>query len=115
MTIESPAGKMHIPAHWPKAGASIALFRGDSVLLVERAKPPRAGLWSLPGGHIEPGEEAAVAAVRELFEETGLVAACEGLTDLQDVIIRDEAGILRAHYLPATRASSPSTGSANTG
>jgi 8-oxo-dGTP pyrophosphatase MutT (NUDIX family) len=28
--------------------------------------------WCLPGGHIEPGEDALTAAHRELFEETGL-------------------------------------------
>lgn len=88
--------------HWPKAAASFALFRGDTVLLVERTKPPRAGLWSLPGGHIEPGEAAAAAAVRELREETGLQAPCDGLVDVLDVIVHDtEKGCLRAHYVLA--------------
>jgi DNA topoisomerase I len=30
------------------------------------------GKWGLPGGHIEEGEEASLAAVRETMEETGL-------------------------------------------
>ena len=34
---------------------------------------PGAGLWSLPGGRIEPGETDAEALVREMREETGLV------------------------------------------
>lgn len=57
-------------------GASVLLFRADDVLLVERG-PGRAGagLWSAPGGHVEPGEGAEMAARRELFEETGLAAA----------------------------------------
>jgi 8-oxo-dGTP diphosphatase len=87
--------------HWPKCAASIAVFKGNSVLLVERAKPPRAGLWSLPGGHIEPGEGAATAASRELAEETGVVAELVGLVDILDVITRDDAGALTAHFLLA--------------
>lgn len=30
------------------------------------------GLWLPPGGHVEPDEEPAAAAVREVWEETGL-------------------------------------------
>jgi 8-oxo-dGTP diphosphatase len=91
----------HWPPHWPKAAASIAVFRGNTVLLVERGKPPRAGLWSLPGGHIEPGEAAVAAALRELDEETGVAAAMVGLVDILDVITRDDTGQLTAHYLLA--------------
>lgn len=42
------------------------------LLLVRRGRPPSAGLWSVPGGRVEPGESDAAAVVRELFEETGL-------------------------------------------
>jgi 8-oxo-dGTP pyrophosphatase MutT (NUDIX family) len=31
------------------------------------------GLWTEPGGHAEPGEDPRSCAIRELFEETGLV------------------------------------------
>lgn len=53
----------------------VICFRGDDVLLIKRGKPPRQGDWSLPGGRIEPGETQAEAALRELFEETGVTAA----------------------------------------
>jgi 8-oxo-dGTP diphosphatase len=42
------------------------------LLLIKRGHEPGAGLWSLPGGRIEPGETDAEALVREMLEETGL-------------------------------------------
>jgi 8-oxo-dGTP diphosphatase len=43
------------------------------LLVVQRANEPGRGLWSLPGGRVEPGEDDAAALVREMAEETGLV------------------------------------------
>lgn len=43
------------------------------VLVVERANPPGEGLWSVPGGKLEPGETLVQAVAREVREETGLV------------------------------------------
>ena len=42
------------------------------LLLVRRANPPAQGLWSIPGGRVEPGEDDEAAVVREVAEETGL-------------------------------------------
>ena len=70
-------------------GASIAVFKDRKVLLVKRARPPFAGLWSLPGGKREGQEGPREAARRELKEETGIEADVEGVVDLVK-IPRDE-------------------------
>jgi 8-oxo-dGTP diphosphatase len=86
------------------------------VLLIERAKGALKGRWSLPGGHIEPGETARDAAVREVAEETSVEAAIHGLVDIHDVILRGADGGLLAHYLITVfcgrwRAGEPAAGS----
>ena len=63
----------------PKASAGILMYRrrlgGTEVLLVHPGGPfytrRDAGVWSIPKGEYEPGEEALAAAVREFEEETG--------------------------------------------
>lgn len=88
-------------APFPRPGASAAVFRDGKVLLAQRSKPPLRGVWSLPGGHIEPGETALQAAHRELAEETGVTADLRGVADVADVILYRDDGSLRAHYVLA--------------
>ena len=47
------------------------LTRGEEILLQNRVKKDWRG-YTLPGGHIEPGESVVEAVVREMKEETGL-------------------------------------------
>ena len=56
----------------PIAAVIAVLVRGDEILLVSRKNPPDVGLWGFPGGKMEFGESMEQAAVRELFEETGV-------------------------------------------
>jgi ADP-ribose pyrophosphatase YjhB (NUDIX family) len=60
----------------PCVGA-IVLDGDGRLLLVRRANPPAQGLWSIPGGRVEPGEDWADAVVRELAEETGVEASVD--------------------------------------
>ena len=83
----------------PRAAVSAAIFRDGKVLLIERGKGALMGYWSLPGGHIEPGEPARETASREVMEETGIAVDLLGLVDVVDVIVRGPAGDLRAHYV----------------
>ncbi|GGS65155.1 hypothetical protein GCM10010156_25110 [Planobispora rosea] len=54
------------------------------MLLVRRGHPPGEGLWSVPGGRVEPGESDAEAVVREVREETGLTVAVGRLAGTVD-------------------------------
>jgi 8-oxo-dGTP diphosphatase len=67
------------------------------LLLVARGAGAFKGLWSLPGGHIEPGERAHAAALRETLEETGVSAEPPRLVDIHEVLLRDQGQRLIAH------------------
>lgn len=55
----------------PCVGA-VVLDGAGRLLLIRRGHAPSIGLWSVPGGRVEPGETLADAVVREVREETGL-------------------------------------------
>lgn len=58
-----------------QAARAVVLDAHDRVLLLQARDPfsPAKGeWWELPGGGMEPGEESALAAAREIHEETGL-------------------------------------------
>jgi 8-oxo-dGTP diphosphatase len=56
----------------PCVGAIITDPAGR-LLLIKRGHEPGKGLWSIPGGRVEPGETDEQAVIREVREETGLV------------------------------------------
>ena len=47
------------------------IYQGNRILLQNRVKKDWAG-YTLPGGHVEPGESFVDACIREMREETGL-------------------------------------------
>ncbi|MGO2136967.1 MULTISPECIES: NUDIX hydrolase [Gammaproteobacteria] len=83
----------------PVAATISAVVEGGAVLLVRRLNPPDAGRWGFPGGKIETGEPIHEAAVRELYEETGLRATAERIFTAVDVIDRDPQEVLHHHFI----------------
>lgn len=65
------------------------VIRNNEILLVKRKYPPAEGLWAIPGGVVESNESVYEAAVRELWEETGLRARPIGILAVIDVVFRE--------------------------
>jgi ADP-ribose pyrophosphatase YjhB (NUDIX family) len=67
----------------PKVAAAVLVEEGSRVLLVRRVNEPHRGLWTLPAGFVNGGEDPAEAAARECLEETSLTVR---VTRVYDVI-----------------------------
>ena len=83
----------------PFLAVSAAIVRAGQVLLVRRARPPAAGLFSLPGGVVELGETLEEAVVREVREETGLTIEPVGLAGFRETIVRDGDARIERHFV----------------
>jgi 8-oxo-dGTP diphosphatase len=82
----------------PIVAVLAVVVRGERALIVPRAQPPNAGRWGFPGGVLELGETVGDGAMRELREETGVIAEPAGVLNVNDAIDRDEQGRVRFHY-----------------
>lgn len=67
----------------PKVASAVLIEDGSRVLLVRRTNEPFRGMWTLPAGFVNGGEDPAEAAARECLEETGLTVQ---ITRVLDVI-----------------------------
>jgi 8-oxo-dGTP diphosphatase len=63
----------------PEVAVGAVVVDDGRLLVVRRANPPSATLWSLPGGRVRRGEDLRSAVVREVREETGLAVEVTGL------------------------------------
>ncbi len=86
----------------PLLAASVAVIRDGHILLASRRRPPAEGLFSLPGGLVEPGETLEEAALRELGEEVGVAASIIGFNDHVAVIERDDDRRVARHFVIAS-------------
>ncbi len=66
----------------PKVAAASIIERKGKILMVRRAIQPGYGLWSIPGGYVDRGEVVEEAAVREVWEETGLKVEIQRMVGL---------------------------------
>jgi ADP-ribose pyrophosphatase YjhB (NUDIX family) len=66
----------------PKVAAAVLVEHDGRVLLARRVAEPQSGLWTLPAGFVDAGEDPAAAAARECLEETGLQVRVTGLLDV---------------------------------
>ncbi len=88
--MEERFGKIHpvcpqcawIHFNDPKVAAAVLVEQDGRVLLVRRVNEPYRGLWTLPAGFVDAGEDPARAAERECLEETGLSVHVKRVLDV---------------------------------
>jgi len=89
---------MRIYPNRPWVAMGVVVHKNDQILLIQRAKEPYIGSWSLPGGAQKIGETVFQGAAREVLEETGLQTHDHQLIDIVDSIHRDANGKVEYHY-----------------
>ena len=83
----------------PVVGIGAVIIQDGKLALIKRGNEPSKGKWSIPGGHVELGENLKDAVIRETKEETCLDIENPQLIDVVENVDLDEAGKIKYHYV----------------
>ena len=68
-----------------KVIAGCLISKENKILMVKEAKTICYGKWNFPAGHVDEGENIRVAAIREVFEETGCKVELKGVLPIVSI------------------------------
>jgi mutator protein MutT len=94
----------------PKVCVGAIAVDADRLLMIRRGHGPAAGEWSVPGGHVEPGELLAEAVVRELLEETGVEGVCGELVGWEEFFDGDDHYVILDFRVSVLEGTEPVAG-----
>ena len=89
------------------AAGAVLLDDMDHLCFVRRALEPGRGKWTFPGGFVDLDEEPAVAAMREVAEETGYAADVERLLGVYNSIGPREKRVVIVVYVARRTGDAP--------
>lgn len=82
MNVNAPSPQVPLP----QVVVGAIVIHDGRLLMVRRANDPSKGLWTVPGGRVNPGEYLADAARREVLEETGVTVEVGELLGVLEVV-----------------------------
>ena len=83
----------------PVVGVGAVIIKEGKIVLIKRGNEPSKGKWSIPGGHVELGENLKEAVIRETKEETCLDVDNPILMDVVENVDLDEQSKIKYHYV----------------
>jgi 8-oxo-dGTP diphosphatase len=92
----------------PKVGVGVIVKKDGKILLQKRQGSHGHGMWSLPGGHLEFGEQVEDCAARETLEETGVA-----IKDIRVLGFTNDTMPDGKHYITIFVESSHASGEAS--
>lgn len=95
----------------PVVAVGAVVLRGAHLLMVQRGSAPAEGLWTLPGGRVEPGERLTDAVEREVREETGIEVMAGELLGVFEAISDDHHYVILDHFAAPTADDEPAPAS----